>query len=125
VPAPYVHAGNGSAGNDAMNNFEPETFVPNFTGFTENQGVKTKQLDADKLCIEAVTTDPIEQVFAFQRGHIITERMKLVPLPMRYAYPPEINLLARLEGLRPKHRGKCAFTADNTFHVSVYEKPLS
>ncbi|MDO6591434.1 class I SAM-dependent methyltransferase [Loktanella sp. D2R18] len=106
-----------------------EAFVPNFTGFTENQRVKTKQLELDRLCIEAVTNDPVAQVLAFQRVHITADGMKLVPLPMRYAYPAEIDLMARLAGLRRKHRwggwDKQDFDADSTFHVSVYEKPFS
>ena len=104
-----------------------ETFVPNFTGFTENQRVKTKRLDMESVWIEAATHDPVEQVFAFQRIRITQNGMTLVPLPMRYAYPPEIDLMARLAGLRLKHRwggwDKSAFTANSTFHISVYEKP--
>ncbi|WP_106746768.1 hypothetical protein [Yoonia maritima] len=66
----------------------------------------------------------------FRRSDVwnVERGMKLVPLPMRYAYPPELDLMARLLGLQLKHRwggwGKAAFTADSKFHVSVYEKPL-
>ena len=104
-----------------------ETFVPNFTGFTENQRVKTKHLDMNSVWIEAVTNDPVNQVFEFQRIRITQDGTKLVPLPMRYAYPPELDLMARLAGLQLKHRwggwDKSAFTAESKFHVSVYEKP--
>ncbi|KJZ21262.1 hypothetical protein TW80_00210 [Loktanella sp. S4079] len=105
-----------------------ETFVPTFDGFTDHQRVSTKRLDMNSVWIEAATHDPIEQLFAFQRIRITQEGTKLVPLPMRYAYPPEIDLMARLAGLRLRDRwggwDKSAFTADSKFHISVYEKPL-
>lgn len=70
--------------------------MPNFTGFTGNKRVKTKQIDMESVWIEATTNDPVEQVFAFQRIRITQDGMTLVPLPMRYAYPPETDLMARM-----------------------------
>jgi hypothetical protein len=62
-----------------------------------------------------------------QRVRISSDGMKLVPLPMRYAYPPELDLMARLAGLELENRWgdwqKGAFTKDSTMHVSVYRKP--
>ncbi len=105
-----------------------EAFVPDFTGFTENQRVKTKRVDAQSVWLEAVQHDPVNQSFDFQRIRITEAGTKLVPLPLRYAYPAEIDLMARLAGLRLKHRwgnwDRSAFTADSTFHISVYEKPV-
>ncbi len=105
-----------------------EAFVPDFTSFTENQRVKTKRVDAQSVWLEAVQHDPINQIFDFQRVRITEAGTKLVPLPLRYAYPAEIDLMARLAGLRLKHRwgnwDRSAFTVDSTFHISVYEKPV-
>lgn len=47
-------------------------------------------------------------------------------IPFRYAWPAEMDLMARIAGLRLKHRwsdwDRSAFTADSTKHVSVWEK---
>jgi hypothetical protein len=46
---------------------------------------------------------------------------------MRYAWPSEIDLMARLAGMTLRSRwggwNRSAFTADSKIHVSMYEKP--
>jgi SAM-dependent methyltransferase len=105
-----------------------ETFVPKLDHFTDNQMVRTRHLDMESLWLEACNHDPVAQTFHFQRVRINQDGMKLVPFPMRYAYPPELDLMARLAGLSLKHRWagwqKEPFTADSKMHISVYEKLL-
>lgn len=47
-------------------------------------------------------------------------------VPFRYAWPAEMDLMARIAGLRLLHRwadwDRSPFTADSTSHVSVWEK---
>ena len=81
-----------------------ETFVPDLSGFVDHQRVSTKRLDMSSVWLEAATHDPLTQRFEFQRIRITEGGVKLVPLPLRYAYPPEIDLMARLAGLQLKHR---------------------
>jgi SAM-dependent methyltransferase len=106
-----------------------ETYVPDFTGFTDHQRVKTNHLDTSSVWLEAATHDPLTQRFEFQRIRITNDGMRLVPLPMRYAYPPEMDLMAQLAGLQLKHRwggwDKSVFTANSGMHISVYEKPMT
>ncbi len=106
-----------------------EAFVPEFSAFTDHQKVKTNRLGISSVWLEAVTHDPLTQRLDFQRIRITNDGMKLVPLPLRYAYPPELDLMARLAGLQLKHRwggwDKSAFTADSGAHISVYEKPAA
>lgn len=49
--------------------------------------------------------------------------------PFRYAWPPELDLMARLAGMRPAHRwgdwDRSAFTSDSRKHVSVWQKAES
>ncbi|GAB3441814.1 class I SAM-dependent DNA methyltransferase [Actinophytocola sediminis] len=49
-------------------------------------------------------------------------------LPFRYAWPAEMDLMARIAGMTRKHRwadwDRSAFTADSTKHVSVWENTL-
>jgi hypothetical protein len=51
--------------------------------------------------------------------------MRLQPVFVRYAWPAELDLMARLAGLRLRDRfGSWAqepFTSDSNSHVSVYE----
>lgn len=47
-------------------------------------------------------------------------------IPFRYAWPAEMDLMARIAGMRLKHRwadwDRSELTADSTMHVSVWEK---
>ena len=49
------------------------------------------------------------------------------PIEMRYAWPAELDLMARLAGMRLQHRWagwrREPFTALSPAHVSVYQKP--
>jgi hypothetical protein len=48
-------------------------------------------------------------------------------VPFRYVWPAELDLMARLAGLRPQHRwsgwDRGPFTSASTSHVSVWVKP--
>lgn len=50
-------------------------------------------------------------------------------IPFRYAWPAELDLMARIAGMRLKHRwadwDRSDFTAESTKHVSVWEKTPS
>ena len=50
-----------------------------------------------------------------------------VSMPFRYVWPAELDLMARIAGLRLAERWqdweRTPFTADSTTHVSVWEKP--
>ncbi|MEP0070349.1 methyltransferase domain-containing protein [Pyruvatibacter sp.] len=106
--------------------FLVETFVPDISAFTNHQRVSTRHLDRSSVVIEAVVHDPVLQTFEFQRIQFTENGTRLVPLPMRYAYPPELDLMAKLAGLRLRDRwggwNKEPFTSDSKMHVSVYEK---
>jgi hypothetical protein len=49
------------------------------------------------------------------------------PIPFRYVWPSELDLMARLAGLRLRHRWgdwrRAPFTAESGSHVSVWERP--
>ena len=55
--------------------------------------------------------------------------MELFPLRIRYAWPSELDLMARLAGMRLRDRwadwAGNPFTTQSTIHVSVYEKAVA
>lgn len=54
-------------------------------------------------------------------------RSRVVSMPFRYVWPAELDLMARIAGLRLRERwadwNREPFTSDSTKHVSVWEKP--
>ncbi len=107
--------------------FLVETFVPDLTTYTNGQRMRTMHVDFKSVWFEAVKHDPVTQVLEHQRVRVTEDATKLIPLVMRYAWPAEIDLMARLAGLELEHRwggwNREAFTAKSDMHVSVYRKP--
>jgi len=107
--------------------FLVETFVPDFSSYSDNQRVRTMRLDMGSVWLEAARHDPVTQLIEFQRIRITGDGMELKPLPMRYAWPQEMDLMAQLAGLRLRDRWggwhREPFDAASPMHVSVYEKP--
>lgn len=106
--------------------FLVETFVPDHSGFADGQRVQTKRLDMTTVWLEAALHDPVRQLFEFQRIRITQDGVRMVPLPMRYAWPSEMDLMARLAGLSLRDRwggwDRRPFDASSKMHVSVYQK---
>ena len=106
-----------------------EAFVPDLAQFHNNRGLKPRHIDVNSLALEAAIHDPVTQRIDYQYLRITPEGMRLTPLPMRYAWPQETDLMAQLAGLMPETRwggwDRCAFTADSRMHISVYRKPAA
>jgi hypothetical protein len=54
-------------------------------------------------------------------------RARRTSLPFRYVWPAELDLMARLAGMRPVDRWadweRSPFTSESDAHISVWEKP--
>ena len=109
--------------------FLVEAFMPNREQFANNQAVRTKRVSFDSVWLEAVQHDPVAQTLNYQRIRITENGTQLKPLPMRYVWPAELDLMAELAGLRPvAHWGgwqKQALNASSDLYVIVYEKPTT
>jgi Methyltransferase domain len=70
--------------------------------------------------------DVVTQRLSGQHYSFVDGRVQASPTEMRYAWPAELDLMARLAGLRLQHRWagwqREPFTALSPSHVSVYEK---
>ena len=106
--------------------FLVEAFVPDVTKFTDGQRMRAMQVGFDSVWFEAAMHDPVRQVIEHQRVRMTADGVRMIPLPMRYAWPAEIDLMAKLAGLELEHRwggwDRSPFTAKSDFHISVYRK---
>ena len=68
--------------------------------------------------------DPVAQTVRYQYIGITEDGVRLYPVPMRYAWPSELDLMARLAGLELRSRwggwDRSPFTASSSARVSVY-----
>jgi SAM-dependent methyltransferase len=106
--------------------FVVEMFVQDVTEFDKNQRVATRSLSDDRVTMEFLTHDPVEQAVTYQRVTFSEHGTVLKPLRLRYCWPSELDLMARLGGMRLRERyadwDRSPFTGTSRKHVSVYEK---
>jgi hypothetical protein len=80
----------------------------------------------DRVFLETTHYDTVAQR-AYSHNIVMSESgAKLYPVGIRYAWPSEMDLMARLAGLRLRERwggwNREPFTVESTGHVSVYER---
>nr|WP_321512137.1 class I SAM-dependent methyltransferase [uncultured Hyphomonas sp.] len=104
-----------------------EAFVPDLSQFHDHRSVKPRHVGFSSLALEAAVHDPTTQRIDYQVLRVTSEGTKLTPLPMRYAWPQETDLMAQLAGMDLETRwggwDKSDFTANSRMHISVYRKP--
>jgi SAM-dependent methyltransferase len=107
--------------------FVIEAFVPDPGRWDRNQRVAVSEVSLVGFSLEVMRHDPVEQRIYGHTAAIKQEGIQLYPLLARYAWPSELDLMARCVGLTLRDRWsnweRDAFTAESTSHVSVYEKP--
>lgn len=105
--------------------FAVEAFVPSFLYRLRND----QHVDAEAIAVDEVRLDVLRHDAATQRleeSHVSLSRagVRLLPVVQRYAWPSELDLMARIAGLRLKGRwggwGREPFDSGSGMHVSVY-----
>jgi SAM-dependent methyltransferase len=104
--------------------FVLENFVPDLTRFDRGQRTETISVSADEVRIDAAIHDPVNQRCCVQHVLIEEKGVRLYPVQLRYVWPSELDLMARLAGLQLRNRyggwKKEPFSSASARHVSVY-----
>jgi len=105
--------------------FVVEAFVPTFlTRLRDDQYVDAEQVGVDRVVLDIGRHDPVTQLLDESHVVLSAEGVRLFPIVTRYAWPSELDLMARIAGLRLKHRWagwqREPFTSTSRSHVSVY-----
>jgi predicted RNA methylase len=105
--------------------FVMEAFVPDLSRFDRGQRVSAIHLDPDSVSLEVSQSDPVEQSTESQRVVIREDGIHLYPVKIRFAYVAELDLMARLAGLRLRERwadwDRAPFSSGSPKHISVWE----
>jgi len=105
--------------------FVVEAFVPTFLYQLRNH----QYVDAEAIAVDEVRLDLLRHDAATQRleeSHVTLSPagIRLNPVVQRYAWPCELDLMARIAGLRLKERWggweREPFNSSSSAHVSVY-----
>jgi SAM-dependent methyltransferase len=107
--------------------FVVEVFVPDPAHYRDGQQLGVTRVTVDSVLLTAARHDPVGQrIDAQQIQFGPGAGFRLIPGVLRYAWPSELDLMARLAGLRLRERWggwrREPFTATSSMHVSVYER---
>jgi SAM-dependent methyltransferase len=105
--------------------FVVETLTPDFLfRLQENQYVQAEAIEVDEVRLDVLRHDAATQTIEESHVSLSPTGVHLNPVVQRYAWPSELDLMARLAGLRLKGRwggwNKEPFTSNSGIHVSVY-----
>ena len=104
--------------------FVIETGVPGLQSLPLGQTIVPFRADPEGISVDVY--DVVTQRFSSQHYYFDADGVKSYPLEFRYAWPAELDLMARIAGLRLQHRWagwrREPFTSLSRSHVSVYEK---
>lgn len=104
--------------------FTVEAFIPDLSRFQGGQTVRAIQLESQQARLDASIIDPIHQVITSQHIVLDSEKTRINPVKLRYIWPSEMDLMARLAGLKLEHRwgdwNQTPFNKTSTKHISVY-----
>ncbi len=108
--------------------FVVEAFVPDLGRFDRGQRVSVIGFEQQGVRVELSRHDPVRQRVESRHLLLSDSGAKFFPLKIRYAWPSELDLMARIAGLRLKERWggwrREPFGATSDAHVSVYERAL-
>jgi SAM-dependent methyltransferase len=105
--------------------FVIETYAPAFLYRLQNdQYVEAEAIEVDAVRLDVLRHDPVAQVIEESHVTLGAAGMRFNPVVQRYAWPSELDLMARLAGLRLRQRwggwNQEPFTGESALHVSVY-----
>jgi len=105
--------------------FLVEAFVPTWLHrLRDDQYVDAELIEADRVTLDVGRHDPVAQILDESHVTFADGAVRVSPIVCRYAWPAELDLMARLAGLRLLSRyggwnGE-PFTATSRQHVSVW-----
>ncbi|MHB8114507.1 MAG: class I SAM-dependent DNA methyltransferase [Bellilinea sp.] len=104
--------------------FVVEAFVPDLKRFDNGQSLKVISLDEGALRLDASRIDVAHQTITAQHVHLSEQGTQIFPVKLRYIWPSEMDLMARLAGLHLRQRWggweQSPFTSSSGKHITLY-----
>jgi hypothetical protein len=109
--------------------FVLELFVPDLRRYDNGQRVTAADLGVNRIRLDVAHVDAATQRIDSVLAELSETGTAFYPVALRYAWPSELDLMARLAGLELVHRWadwrKQPFGASSPSHISVYRKLAS
>ena len=112
---------------DDAGTFVVEGFVPAWLHrLRDGQYVDAEAIGVGKVTLDVGRHDPVAQRLDESHVDLSAAGIRMAPIVCRYAWPSELDLMARIAGLRLRERWggweRQPFTADCRNCISVYER---
>lgn len=99
-------------------------FIPDMKRLEARQELRVTNLDIHQTHLDASMFDTASQQITANHIVLTEQGTRIYPVKLRYAWPTELDLMARLAGLTLKERwgdwGRAAFDSNSTRHISLY-----
>ncbi|GAA3744210.1 SAM-dependent methyltransferase [Spinactinospora alkalitolerans] len=106
--------------------FAVEAWTPDPGAFRDGRSVRLLSVAEDEVVLEAAELFPGEQLMRTTKVRMTPRGTRLLPANHRYAWPAELDLMARLAGMELEHRwadwSGAPFTDASRDHVTVYRR---
>lgn len=107
--------------------FVVEAWVPDLGAFRSGGALRLLSVHEDEVLLEAAQLHAADQTMRTTKVRLVDGAVHLLPANHRYAFPAELDLMARLAGLHLENRwadwqGR-PFDDGSAAHVSVYRRP--
>jgi SAM-dependent methyltransferase len=106
--------------------FLVEAFVHDRSRWHFGQETTTTKIEHEFASVRVGLHDPLTQLIKLQYMDFTPQGIKFRPNRLRYVWPSEMDLMARIAGLRLKERwggwDRSPFTSESNSQVAVYEK---
>ncbi len=104
--------------------FVLETFVPDLTRFTAGQAVRLTRIGENEVHMDVTLIETDKQVTNTQHMMITDHETRFFPVKLRFTWPSEMDLMARLSHLQLVERWsdweKSPFTSASRMYISIY-----
>jgi hypothetical protein len=105
--------------------FVIEAFVPDLKRFNAGQNIRANRIGENEVQMDISMVELDKQVVSAQHIVLTEYGTRFYPVKIRYVWPSEMDLMARLSQLQLRERwsdwGKNQFTAESGKHISIYE----
>ena len=106
--------------------FVLEAFVPDLTRFTAGQAMRVGQIRDNAVQMDVSEIEFDKQVITSQHVLLTDQGTRFYPVKLRYIWPSEMDLMARMAQLSLRERWsdwkKSPFSSDSGKHISIYEQ---
>jgi hypothetical protein len=79
--------------------FVVEAFNPDHSLLAQHQRVAAAHVGTDRALLDVVINDAVNQTVSAQHILFTADGVQLYPVQLRFAYPSELDLMARLAGM--------------------------